>query len=137
MITVNALVAADSVIIPVQSHYLPTKGMSQLLKTVASVKRALNPKLRIDGALLTMVDGRTNLAKEVSGALRKGYAGTLRVFKTEIPLAIGAAEAAATGRSIYEHDPSGKVAAAYRELTKEVTAHVREKDAADRSAECR
>lgn len=127
MITVNALVAADSVIIPVQSHYLPAKGMSQLLQTVNRVRRGLNPHLRIDGALLTMVDNRTNFAKDVSAALREGYAGKLKVFKTEIPLAIRAAEAAATGNSIFIHDAGGKVAAAYGELTKEVIANVREK----------
>lgn len=137
MITVNALVTANSVIIPVQSHYLPTKGMNQLLQTVGQVRRGLNPGLRIDGALLTMVDNRTNFAKDVSAALRSGYAGKLCVFKTEIPLAISAAEAAATGSSIFTHDASGKVAAAYEQLTKEVIEYGREKARSDRYAECR
>lgn len=132
MITINALVAASSVIIPVQSHYLPTKGMGQLLQTITKVQRGLNHGLKIEGAVLTMVDSRTNLAKDVSDALRRSYAGRLKVFKTEIPLAISAAEATATGKSIYAHDPSGKVAAAYEELTKEVENNVRTKSRTDR-----
>lgn len=120
MITVNALAAADSVIIPVQSHYLPAKGMSQLLQTINRVKKNINPNLKIEGALLTMVDNRTNFAKEISSLLRDSYGDKLRIFKTEIPLAIKAAETSAEGKSIYLHDPKGKVAQAYAQLTKEV-----------------
>ena len=112
MITINALVAADSVIIPVQSHYLPTKGMSQLMQTINRVRRGLNPSLRVDGALLTMTDSRTLLSREVSAALRNSYAGKLRIFQTEIPFAIRTAEAAAAGKSVFAHDPDGKTAAA-------------------------
>ena len=120
MVTVNALAAADSVIIPVQSHYLPAKGMTQLLQTINRVKRNINPNLRIDGALLTMVDGRTNFAKDVSYMLRNNYGDKMRVFKAEIPLAIKAAETSAEGKSIYLHDAHGKAATAYEALTKEV-----------------
>ena len=120
MITVNALAAADSVIIPVQAHYLPAKGMSQLLQTIGRVKKNINPNLKIDGALITMVDSRTNFAKEISSLLRDNYGDKLRVFKTEIPLAIKAAETSAEGKSIYAHDAHGKAAAAYEALTKEV-----------------
>lgn len=120
MMTVNALAAADSVIIPVQSHYLPAKGMTQLLQTIARVRRQINPKLTIDGALLTMVDARTNFAKDISFVLRRDYGDKLRVFQTEIPLSIKAAETSAEGKSIYVHDPKGKVALAYEALTKEV-----------------
>ena len=84
MLTLNALSAADSVIIPVQAHYLPAKGLEQLLRTVARVKRQLNPKLEIDGIVLTMVDGRTTLAKGISEQIRQAYAG--RVFASEIDL---------------------------------------------------
>ena len=84
MITVNALAAADSVIIPVQAHYLPAKGMSQLLQTINRVKKNINPNLKIEGALLTMVDNRTNFAKEISSLLRDSYGDKLRIFKTEI-----------------------------------------------------
>ena len=117
---VNALAAADSVIIPVQSHYLPAKGMSQLLQTINRVKRNINPNLKIEGALLTMVDSRTNFAKEISSLLRDNYGDKLRVFKTEIPLSIKAAETSAVGKSIYSYDKNGRVADAYRNLTKEV-----------------
>ena len=120
MITVNALVAADSVIIPVQAHYLPAKGMTQLLQTINRVKKNINPNLKIEGALLTMVDNRTNFAKDISYMLRSNYGDKLRVFKTEIPLAIKAAETSAEGKSIYTHDAHGKAAAAYEALTKEV-----------------
>lgn len=135
MITVNALAAADSVIIPVQSHYLPAKGMSQLLQTINRVKKNINPNLKIEGALLTMVDNRTNFAKEISSLLRDSYGDKLRIFKTEIPLAIKAAETSAEGKSIYIHDAHGKAAAAYEALTKEVMSggKQREKHEADLS----
>jgi len=133
MITVNALVAADSVIIPVQAHYLPAKGMSQLLQTINRIKKNINPDLKIEGALLTMVDTRTNFAKDISFVLRRDYGDKLRVFKTEIPLAIKAAETSAEGKSIFEYDRNGKAAAAYEVLTKEVlsSGKQREKHEAD------
>ena len=127
MVTVNALTAADSVIIPVQAHYLPAKGMAQLLQTIKRVQRNTNPNLRIDGVLLTMVDGRTNFARDISYMLRTNYGDRLRVFHTEIPLAIKAAETSAEGKSIYAHDKNGKAAAAYEALTKEVMTHGNER----------
>ena len=120
MLTINALAAANSVLIPVQAQYLPAKGLEQLLHTVSRVQRQLNPKLRIDGILLTMVDSRTNFAKEISSLLRENYGSKIKVFRTEIPHSIRAAETSAEGKSIYAHDPKGKVAAAYYELTREV-----------------
>jgi chromosome partitioning protein len=120
MLTINALAAADSVIIPVQAHYLPAKGMTQLLQTIARVRRQINPKLTIDGVLLTMVDNRTNFAKDISFILRRDYGDKLRVFQTEIPLSIRAAETSAEGKSIYMHDPYGIAAKAYQAFTKEV-----------------
>lgn len=120
MMTINALAAADSVIIPVQSHYLPAKGMTQLLQTINRVKRQINPNLTIEGVLLTMVDNRTNFAKDISFVLRRDYGDKLRVFKVEIPLSIRAAETSAKGKSIYVHDPHGAVSKAYEALTKEV-----------------
>ena len=120
MITINALAAADSVIIPVQAHYLPAKGMTQLLQTIARVRRQINTKLTIDGILLTMVDTRTNFAKDISFVLRRDYGDKLRVFQTEIPLSIRAAETSAEGKSIYAHDPRGIAAKAYEAFTKEV-----------------
>ena len=118
MLTINALTAADSVIIPVQAHYLPAKGLEQLLKTVARVKRQLNPRLEVEGILLTMVDSRTTLAKGIGELLRNTYGS--RVFTSEIPRSIRAAEISVENKSIFEHDPGGKVAQAYANLTKEV-----------------
>ena len=118
MITVNALAAADSVLIPVQAAYLPAKGLEQLIKTIRRVKRQINPKLEIEGVLMTMVDGRTNYAKEIVQLLEEG--SQVRFFHNHIPLSVRAAEISAIGVSIYQHDPKGKVAEAYMALTKEV-----------------
>ena len=120
MLTINALTAANEVIIPVQSHFLPAKGLEQLLSTVAKVKRQINPTLKINGILLTMVDGRTNLARDISQLIRNTYGNHIKVFKTEIPLSIKAAETSAVGKSIYSYDKNGRVADAYRNLTREV-----------------
>lgn len=120
MMTINALASADSVIIPVQAHYLPAKGMTQLLQTITKVRRQINPKLAIDGVLLTMMDNRTNFAKDISFVLRRDYGDKLRVFQTEIPLSIRAAETSAQGKSIYAYDPHGIVSKAYKSFTKEV-----------------
>ena len=120
MLTINALAAADNVIIPVQAQYLPAKGLEQLLQTVNKVKRQINPKLRIEGILLTMVDSRTNYAKDISALIRENYGGKLKVYQTDIPRSVRAEEISAEGKSIFRHDPKGKVAEAYRVLTKEV-----------------
>lgn len=120
MLTVNALAAADNVLIPVQAQYLSAKGLEQLLQTVNKVRRQINPKLRIEGILLTMVDGRTNYAKEISNLIRETYGSKIKVFGTDIPHSVRAAEISAEGKSIFKHDPKGKVADAYRTLTKEV-----------------
>ena len=118
MMTLNALSAADSVIIPVQAQYLPAKGLEQLLRTVARVKRQLNPKLEIGGIVLTMVDGRTCLSKSVIEQIRQTYAGY--VFDSEIPRSIRAAEVSYSNMSIYDLDGNGKTAQAYQNLTREV-----------------
>ncbi len=120
MLTVNALAAADSALIPVQANYLSAKGLEQLLKTVNKVKRQVNPKLRFEGILLTMTDGRTNYGREISSLIRETYGGHINVFKTEIPRSVRAAETSAEGKSIFLHDPKGKVADAYQKLTEEV-----------------
>ena len=120
MLTINALASADNVIIPVQAQYLPAKGLEQLLQTVNKVKRQINPKLRIEGILLTMVDSRTNYAKDISALIRENYGGKLKVYQTDIPRSVRAEEISAEGKSIFRHDPKGKVAEAYRVLTKEV-----------------
>lgn len=120
MLTVNALAAANRVLIPVQAEYLPAKGLEQLLQTISKVRRQINPKLQIDGILLTMVDSHTNFAKEISTLLRETYGSKIKVFDTDIPHSVRAKETSAEGKSIYAHDPGGKVAEAYQNLTKEV-----------------
>lgn len=120
MLTLNALAASDNVIIPVQAQYLSAKGLEQLLHTVNKVRRQINPKLKIEGILLTMVDYRTNYAKEISALIRETYGTKLKVYKTDIPRSVRAEEISAMGKSIYAYDSKGKVADAYRILTKEV-----------------
>ena len=120
MLTINALAAADRIIIPVQPEYLPAKGLVELLKTVNKVKRQINPKLEIDGILLTMVDARTNFAKDISSLIREAYGSKIKVFRSEIPHSVHAKESTSKGKSIFAHDPDGKVAEGYRNLTKEV-----------------
>jgi len=120
MLTINVLAAAKSIIIPVQAQYLPVKGLELLLQTVGRVRRKINPNLRIDGILLTMVNNRMNLTKEIGSLLSSTYGSTIRIYSTDIPLSVRAAETSAKGKSIYAYDSKGKVAEAYRELTKEV-----------------
>lgn len=120
MITINALAAADTVLIPVQSAYLPVKGLEQLIKTIGKVKRQLNPTLKIEGLLLTMVDQRTNYAKDICELVKNTYGNNIKIFKQYIPLSVKAAEISAEGISIYKHAKDSKVALAYEELTKEV-----------------
>lgn len=122
MLTVNALTCADTVLIPVQAAYLPVKGLQQLIKTIYSVKRQLNKELEIEGILLTMVDNRTNYAKDIVLQVNDAYGKTIPVFPIEIPLSVRAAETSAAAKSIYEYDPKGKAAFAYVSLTKEVLA---------------
>ena len=121
MMTVNALVAADSVIIPSQPNFLSTKGLNLLLRSISKIKRQINPRLKIDGILLTMVDNRTNNAKAIISSLRSTVGENIRVFRSEIPFSVRAAECSLSGESIFSHDRNGKVAAAYEALTKEVT----------------
>ena len=120
MLTINSLAAADEVIIPAQAHYLSLRGMEQLIRTISNVKRKINPALEIAGILITMADMRTNYSREIIDLLRSTYGNKLRIFNSIIPLSIRAAETSAEGRSIYLHDPAGKVSAAYAALTQEV-----------------
>ena len=119
-LTLNALVAADEIIIPVQAAYLSIKGLEQLLKTISRVKRKMNPKLHIMGILLTMVDYRTNYANEITDVLYQVYGNSIHIFENVIPMSVRAAETPAEGISIYKHDAKGKVAQAYETLTQEV-----------------
>lgn len=120
MLTINALACADSVLIPVQAAYLPVKGLQQLIKTIGRVKRQLNPKLQFEGILLTMVDNRTNYAKDIAMQVYDVYSSSVNVFEVEIPMSVRAAEISAEGSSLYVYDPKGKAAFAYTALIKEV-----------------
>ena len=121
MLPINSLAAADSVIIPSQPSYLSAKGLDLLMQSIAKVKRQINPRLKIDGILLTMVDNRINNAKAIISSLRSTVGENIRVFRSEIPFSVRAAECSLSGESIFSHDRNGKVAAAYEALTKEVT----------------
>ena len=122
MLTVNALAAADTTLIPVQAQYLSAKGLEQLLQTIQKVRRQINPKLKIEGILMTMTDSRTNYGREIDALIRQVYGRKIRVFEQPVPHSVRAAEISAEGRSIFAHDPKGKVAAAYQSLTREVLA---------------
>ena len=120
MVTINALTAADSVIIPVQAQYLPAKGMTQLLKSINMVRTHTNEHLKVGGIVMTLVDNRTNLAKEVISTIRTNYGMSIRIFESQIPVAVKAAEATKAGKSIFAYDGESKPAIAYERLTKEV-----------------
>ena len=119
---INALAAADTTLIPVQAQYLSAKGLEQLLQTVQKVRRQINPKLKIEGILLTMTDSRTNYGQQIDNLIRGAYGSKIKVFDQTIPRSVRAAEISAVGKSIYQHDPKGKVAEAYKSLTREVMA---------------
>lgn len=120
MITINALACSDKIIIPVQGEYLAAKGMGHLLKTVNRIHKQINPSLKIGGVLLTLVDKRSNLSKDVRNTLNKSYGQHVRIYDTEIPKAINTAKSTSTGKSIFEFDSSSPVAEAYKNLAKEV-----------------
>ena len=120
MMTINALVASDSVLIPVQAAYLPVKGLVQLITTISKVRKQLNRNLQIEGILLTMVDCRTNYAKDITALVEETYGADIGIFESVIPISVRAAETSAEGKSIYTHDPKGKVTDAYKSLTQEV-----------------
>ena len=107
MMTINALTAADSVMIPVQAAYLPVKGLEQLIKTITKVQRQLNKKLKIEGILMTMVNIRTNYAKDICRVVNEAYGSKIKVHGIYIPRSVRAEETSAEGISIYEHDRNG------------------------------
>lgn len=119
IIPVNALAAEDGVLAPVSAEYLPAAGMAGLLKTVARVRRRINPALEAEGVLLTLLDSRNNLARDVERTVRARYGGSLRVFDTVIPRAVSAV----AGGGVFAYDPEGKVAAAFARLAEEVGSH--------------
>ena len=120
LLTINSLVAADSLIIPVQAAYLPVVGLQQLMQTVSMVRKRLNRNLQIQGILITMADYRTNCARDITARLKEVYSESIGIFETSIPASVRLVEASAEGKSIFIHDPSGKAAQAYQKLTEEV-----------------
>ncbi len=120
ILTVNALNAADEVIIPVQAQYLSAKGLELLLQTISMVKRNLNPNLDIAGVLITMLDRRTNFQKEVAEIVTQTYGQFIRIFDSKIPVSVKVTETQSKGKSIFEHDPKGKIADSYALLAKEL-----------------
>jgi chromosome partitioning protein len=120
LLTINSLVAADSVIIPVVPKYLDAKGLELLLKRIAQVRRQLNPSLSICGILLTMVDQRANHTRAVTELIKTAYGENIRIFSEHIPRSVRAAESSAHGISIFSHEPNGRIAAAYASLAKGV-----------------
>jgi chromosome partitioning protein len=120
MLTTNALTMANEVIIPVQSQYLSAKGMGNLLKTISIVKRKLNNDLKVGGILLTLVDKRTNLPRAIQQELEENYGSIVKLYDTQIPVAIKTAESTSKGKSIFAYDKNSKVAEAYSFFAKEV-----------------
>lgn len=134
VLTINAMTAADEVIIPVQAQYLPAKGMTQLMRSISMVRTHTNENLKIAGIVMTLVDGRTNLAKDVINSIRTSYGMAIRIYDTQIPMAVKAAEASKTGKSIFEYDASSKPAQAYMALTKEVISDAERNRKRDKAA---
>ena len=124
LLTVNALVASDSILIPLQCEYYALEGVSYLLDTYGRVKRAFNPKLEIEGVLLTMYDERTNLSKQVAEEIRRYFKE--KVFRTVIPRSIRLGEAPGFGKPIILYDLPSKGAQAYLNLAKEVIENEKE-----------
>jgi chromosome partitioning protein len=120
LLTVNALTAADGVLIPIQTEYYALEGLSQLVNTIRRVRESLNPRLEIEGVVLTMYDHRTRLSEQVAGEVRRHMNGS--VYRTVVPRSIRLAEAPSHGLPIALYDPASRGAVAYRELAGEVAA---------------
>lgn len=120
MLTINALAAADSVLIPVQAAYLPVRGLEQLITSIGKVKKRINPSITFEGILISMIDSRTVYAREITEIVKKNYGNSLRIFETMIPFSVRAAETFAVGVSIFKYAPENPVAKAYDSLTEEV-----------------
>jgi chromosome partitioning protein len=120
LLTVNALAAADGVLIPIQTEYYALEGLSQLVNTIRLVRESLNPRLEIDGVLLTMYDARTNLSSQVAREVRRHMNGT--VFETIVPRSVRLSEAPSHGLPIALYDPASRGGEAYQQLAGEVAA---------------
>ena len=122
LLTLNALVAADGVLVPLQAEYYAMEGLGELVRTIGAIRRGLNPRLVRDGIVLTMTDGRTRLGREVEAQAREVFGN--EVFQTIIPRAVRLAEAPSHGKSIFGYDPSSRSAAAYAALADELIARI-------------
>lgn len=124
LLTINALVGSDSVVIPIQCEYYALEGVSQLMNTIRLVNSSLNPNLDVEGVVLSMFDGRTNLSIEVVDEVKRFFKG--KVYTTIIPRNVRLAEAPSHGLSIIEYDPKSKGAEAYMELANEFLDYIEE-----------
>jgi len=124
LLTVNALTACNSVVIPIQCEFFALEGLSQLMNTIKLVKKHLNPSIDVEGVILTMKDSRSNLIKQVSQEIQRFFGE--KVYKTFIPRTIRLAEAPSHGKPILIYDPKSKGAVSYYELAKEFL--IRNKD---------
>lgn len=120
LMTINALTAADSVIIPVQAEPYATDGLTDLLSTIQSARKQLNPNLKVDGILITMVDTRTKLSKHIVNEIQSAFKGQIRVYDTYIPRCVAVAEASLYGESPILHSPNSAASKAYEKLSEEV-----------------
>ena len=134
LLTTNALACADKVIIPVQSEFLAAKGMSHLMTSILQVRKYINPNLKVGGILLTMVDGRTNLSKDISRELKETYGTVFKLFDSTIPRAVKVAETTRLGESILSYDKNSKIAESYKNFAKEVINYEREEKARNTNA---
>ena len=132
VLTVNALVAADSVLIPTQPHYFSMAGLQMFHDTICKIRKKMNPSLTIEGVLVTMMDNRPNFTKDLVAQLHDTYGDVFHVFETEIPTSIRMSESSARGKSIFAFDRKGKVAAAYEKLTREVIGNGRQRQEVQR-----
>jgi chromosome partitioning protein len=119
MLTVNALAACDSVLIPATAQYLSAKGLELLLQTIVRVKKRINPQIMIDGILVTMFSDRTKLTKEILNLMNDAYSGHIKIFESKIPVSIKVGEASYRYKSVIEYEPKSKVALAYQDFGKE------------------
>lgn len=120
LLTINALAASDSVLIPVNPQLWSATGLTQLLRIIVKVKKRINPRISIEGILMTMCNTRTNLYKEAFRLVKVYYRETFRIFDVQIPLSVKVGEANFYSQSIIQFEPKSKVAAAYQELAKEL-----------------
>jgi chromosome partitioning protein len=120
LFSINALTVCDSVIIPVEAHFLGTEGLRLILETISKVKKRLNPKLTIEGILITKFQSRTNCCRMVKEYVEKLYGGKVNIYSEPINYSIKVAESSACGMSVIEYDPKGQPARAYTVLAKEV-----------------